>query len=301
MSSFTHIASIKEVHEFWGLAKPTHPLVTVVPLNDIKDVEYGDRTYVVNLYQISLKEGLSGSFTYGRNAYDFEEGTITFLKPGQAIKMNDRVKPDYVGGWTLIFHPDLIRCSVLDTEIEDYRFFSYEVNEALHLSDEERVIFTEHVSKIKREITNSIDRYSQKLIVSNISILLDYCTRCYDRQFYTRSNLNKGIVSRLEALLKAYFHSGESLDNGVPTVGWCGNQLGFSSQYLSDLVKKETGQNAQQHIHNHVIRLAKNRLLGSTDRISEIAYDLGFSYPQHFSKFFKSKTGMTPAEYRNPD
>ncbi|MBR8537804.1 AraC family transcriptional regulator [Carboxylicivirga sediminis] len=203
------------------------------------------------------------------------------------------------GGWSLNFHPDLIRRSHLGQHIDDYSFFSYEVNEALHLSDMEKQTIGEIRDKIIHEYRANIDKHSQKLIISNIELMLDYCTRFYDRQFYTRENLNKDTISRFERLLKEYYASDKPLETGLPTVKYCGAELNLSANYLSDLLKKETGRNTQEHIHNFIVDRAKTNLLNTTEPVSQIAYSLGFEYPQHFSKVFKKKTGVSPAEYRH--
>ncbi|MBT3029809.1 MAG: helix-turn-helix transcriptional regulator [Candidatus Thiodiazotropha sp. (ex Lucina pensylvanica)] len=300
MSNIIHIETISDIHAALGLDKPKHPLVTVIPIDDrIKNYDYGNATYVLGFYQVSLKAGICGEITYGRNTYDFQEGTMVFTKPGQALSFKAS-EEDLASeeGWTLLFHPDLIRKSSLGNNIDHYSFFSYEIHEALHLSEDERVSITGLVRKIETEYQQSIDRHTQKLIVSNIELLLDYCTRFYDRQFYVRTNLNQDFVTRFENLLRDYFNSEQPLDLGVPSVKYCGERLNMSPSYLSDLLKKETGRTAQQHIQDTVIDKAKNLLLSTNEQVSQIAYGLGFDYPQHFSKLFKSRTGMSPAEYR---
>lgn len=300
MTDFVHIESISDVHKVLGLEKPRHPLVSLIPIDErIANFDYGDSTYVFGFYQISLKFGIQGQMTYGRSTYDFEDGSILFGKPGQVFRFDGTELKESTGGWTLIFHPDLIRKSELARTIETYSFFSYEVNEALHLSDEERIALTELVNKIKQEYEQNIDRHTQKLIIANIELMLDYCTRYYDRQFYMRSNINQDVISKFESLLRTYFDEERCLDEGIPSVKFCGEQLNMSPNYLSDLLKKETGSTALHHIQNFVIERAKNQLLGTNEQVSQIAYGLGFDYPQHFSKLFKSKTGMSPAEYRN--
>lgn len=299
MSEIIRINSVTEVHSFYGLEKPRHPLVSVLPITDeMTNFDYGDHTYVSELYQISLKRGISGSMAYGRNSYDFQEGTIVFLRPNQAIKIENNDQFEGSSGWTLIFHPDLIRKSELGRKIDSYSFFGYEANEALHLSEDEIKDITELVGKIEKEYNQNIDRHSQELIVSNIKLLLDYCTRYYDRQFYTRTNFNKDFVVRFENLLKDYFNSDKPIELGVPTVTYCGKELNMSSHYLSDMLRKETGKSAQEHIHYHLIEKAKTNLIGTEESVSQIAFGLGFEYPQHFSKIFKVKTGMSPAQYR---
>lgn len=301
MSEIINIKSISQVHGFLDLPKPNHPLVSVIKLNEkLNNIDLGKKKFVFDLYQITLKSNFSGTLQYGRNTYDFQEGTLVFTSPGQTITF-DGEHEDFLeeSGWTIMFHPDLIRNSLLGKNIDDYSFFSYDANEALHLSDSEKISLLELVDKLEKEINHNIDKHSQKLIITNIELLLDYCMRYYDRQFYTRTNFNKDFVSRFERLLKSYYNSDKQSSFGVPTVKYCGNVLNLSPNYLSDLLKKETGRNAQEHIHFHVIQMAKNNLLNSPNPISQIAYDLGFEYPQHFSKIFKSKTGMSPTEYRN--
>ena len=300
MENKVRIHSVSQVHEFFGFEKPRHPLVSILPITDeMTNFDYGDVTYVFDLYQISLKKGIEGHITYGRNSYDFQDGTIIFTKPDQVLKIEKH--EDYSGssGWTLVFHPDLIRKSELGRTIDRYSFFSYEVNEALHLSDEEQRSIFELMLKVEKEYNQNIDRHSQELIVSNIKLILDYCTRYYDRQFYTRTNLNKDIATKFENLLRDYYNSEKPLELGILTVKYCGTVLNMSSHYLSDLLRKVTGRSAQDHIYSFLIDRAKTLLLSSEESISQVAYSLGFEYPNHFSKLFKSKTGMSPLEYRN--
>ncbi len=300
MSDIIRITSIQQIHDFWDLESPRHPLITVLPITDeMTNYDYGGKTYAMELYHVSLKQGISGSLAYGRNSYDFHDGTMTFLKPEQIIKIEQTERYEESSGWTLIFHPDLLRKSDLGKNIDNYSFFEYEVSEALHLSKEERVSLTELVQKIENEYRQNIDKHSQELIISNIDLLLKYCERYYDRQFYTRSNLNKDVVAKFEKLLRAYFASESLRESGLPTVKLFAEQLSYSPNYLSDLLVKETGKNTQEHIHSFVINQAKNRLLNSELSISELAYQLGFDYPEYFSKLFKKKTGMTPAKYRS--
>ncbi len=301
MKELIEVNNITEAHKILGLAKPSHPLVSVFsPLDMHLDIEMLEKVKIsVNLHQVWMNDGVSGSVGYGRNDYDFHEGTLAFFKPGQVLTYHEKsIQPDSEA-WGLLFHPDLIRKSELGRTIESYSFFDYEINEALHISDAEKKTLNEIKDKIVYEYSLNIDKHSQKLIVSNIELLLDYCTRYYDRQFYTRTNLNKDLVTSFEHLLRDYYKSGKPLEAGIPTVAYCGSELNMSSSYLSDLLKKETGKNAQEHIHHFVIDKAKTQLLGTTESISQIAYGLGFEYPQHFSKMFKAKAGVSPAEYRS--
>lgn len=300
MTDLIKVNSITQVHEYFDLKKPKHPLVTVYNHKNLTFYpEYKNTRVAIDLYQIILKECPPGTMGYGRNSYDFHEGTMMFTKPGQVITVGDWSEVEVEDGLTLVFHPDLIRKSTLGKIIDNYSFFSYDVFEALHLSDEEKSSIIDLMKKIEKEYNQNIDKHSQKLIISNIELILDYCTRYYDRQFYTRSNYNKDIVTKFEQLLKDYYNSEKPVNIGLPSVQYCGTELNMSPNYLSDMLKKETGRNAQEHIHFYVIDKAKTQLLNSAESISQIAYGLGFEYPQHFSKIFKSKTGMSPAEYRN--
>jgi len=298
MTEFISLKSITQAHEMMGIEKPKHPLVSVFRHTPETIKYFGDIKISTDFYFVALKDGINGKFGYGRSHYDFEEGFMTFVAPGQVITLQQSEVNYEDHGWSLIFHPDLIRRSELGRNIEKYSFFDYEVNEALHLSIKEKQILTELVLKIEEEIGQNIDKHTQKLIVSNIELLLDYCTRYYDRQFYTRTNLNKDISIRFEDFIKEYFKSEKQLEHGIPSVKFCSEQLNMSSNYMSDLLKKETGKNAQDHIHSFIIEKAKNILLNSKETVSQVAYRLGFEYSQHFSKVFKTKTGMTPKEYR---
>ena len=291
--------SISQVHQSLGLPKPKHPLVTLVRAEDIKNTsDFRGVTYIMNLYQIALKKGRYGTLRYGRSSYDYQEGTLIFTAPGQVLEYETNDALDDYQGWTLGFHPDLIRKSDLGDKIDNYTFFDYASIEALHISDEELKTIEEILDKIVKEYSQNLDKHSQHLIISNIQLLLDYCLRFYDRQFYTRTNLHTDVVSKFERLLKSYYKTNKMHEIGVPTVNYCAGELNLSPNYLSDLLKKETSKTTQEHIHRFIIEKAKNRLLNSSNSVSEIAYSLGFEYPQHFSSLFKSKTGRSPREYR---
>jgi len=302
MSTIFEINTISQAHQSVGLPAPKHPLVSVVKTADFRPaVDFRGLKVVNNLYQITLKNSGCGNLMYGKNSYDYEEGTLVFTSPGQVTIFDGEMPQNLENdkGWTLAFHPDLIRKSNLADKINQYSFFNYEVNEALHLSEDERKTIEELLDKIVKEYSQNIDKHSQNLIISNIELLLDYCTRFYDRQFYTRTNINVDFVSKFEKLLKSYYDTDKINDFGLPTVQYLAQKLNLSSNYLSDLLKKETGKTAQELIHLFVINKAKNILLNSRNSISEIGYSLGFDYPQHFSSLFKSKTGMSPSQYRN--
>ncbi|WP_299520237.1 AraC family transcriptional regulator [Winogradskyella sp.] len=299
MSEIIQIKSIGEACRAFGFPTPKHPLVDVVWAKDMPDFnQYLGVKYNTELFAISLKDGIEGSMGYGRNSYDFTDGTMVFSKPNQVLSVEEKTISADAKGWMLAFHPDLIRKSVLGKTINQYNFFDYEVHEALHISEDEKATLTDLVRKIVTEINQNIDKHSQKLIISTIELILDYCNRFYDRQFYVRTNLHQDHVAEFEHFLKDYFNSEKPTELGVPSVKYCGEQLNMSSNYLSDLLKKETGKSAKDHIYAFIVNSAKNKLLGSTVSISEIAYGLGFEYPQHFSKLFKRQTGMSPVKYR---
>ena len=299
MSELITIDSIVTVHQMLGIAPPKHPLVSIIWAKDLtKFYEYIDQKFVTGLYMIALKDGIEGSMGYGRNSYDFTDGMMIFTKPNQVIIPEHKEISSDSKGWMLLFHPDLIRKSELGKSIDTFTFFDYELHEALHLSDEEKQTVLDLVLKIEKEYQQNIDKHSQKLITSNIELLLNYSTRYYDRQFYVRTNLSQDRVSEFEHFLKHYFSSDKPSELGIPSVKYCGEQLHMSPNYLSDLLKKETGRNAKDHILSFVINKAKNELLATSTSVSEIAYTLGFEYPQHFSKLFKKYTGTSPAKYR---
>ena len=300
MKEIIKINSVTEVHDFFGFEKPKHPLISVLRVNKaLEGMEIEKFKYSIGLFQISLKDSCAYTISnYGRNSYDFEEGSMVFIAPNQVLEFEKQAINKEDTGWTIIFHPDLIRKSELGKNIDDFSFFSYASNEALHISDEERKTVSEITEKIEKEFSGIIDAHSQTLLISNLELLLNYCVRFYDRQFYTRTNLNKDIASQFEHVLKTYYNSNTQLKLGIPTVQYCGETMNMSPKYLSDLLKKETGHGTQDHIHKYIIEKAKNRLLNTNESASEIAYNLGFEYPQYFSKIFKKKTSMSPKEFR---
>ncbi|NNK80449.1 MAG: AraC family transcriptional regulator [Flavobacteriales bacterium] len=296
------IHSITDIHRLLGIKAPEHPLLSVSYPNEFpKESCMEPGTYRNDLYVISLKTIASGQFNYGRGSYDFQDGTLICTGPGQVMSFDkDQLEQDRGHeGWTLMFHPDLLRRSSIAQSISGYSFFDYEANEALHLSDKEKAMLLELVRNIEREISQNMDRHSQDLILINLESILKYTSRYYDRQFYTRSDESKGHLQRFERFLKDYFNSNELSEKGLPSIDRCGQALNMSGHYLSDLLKAETGKSAREHIHLQLVDRAKNLLLGSNATVSEIAYDLGFDYPQHFSKLFKTKTGLSPSEYRS--
>ncbi len=292
-----HISDIAKLIPQW---KPFHPLVAVIDFSKVDEhIPEGIRLSS-EFYSIMFKNYCANTMRYGRQTYDFQDGNLICIAPKQVITMDNEIeKKDDMVGWGLFFHPDLIRGTTLGAKMDDYTFFSYEVSEALHLSDKEKQNLHDCILKIETELQENIDDHSQKLIVSNIELLLNYCSRYYGRQFITRKNSNKDCVIKIEKWLKDYFKSTNIKEKGLPTVKHLADQVHLSPNYLSDLLKKETGMNAQDHIHYHLIEQAKNTLLNTNHSVSEIAYSLGFEYPQYFSKLFKQKTGSTPIEYRN--
>lgn len=293
--------NISKIHEALGLPKPKHPLITLVKYSDVtSDTAFRDFKVSMNLYQIGFKRDGCGKLRYGRSSYDYQEGTLIFIAPNQVMEYeSDELLENDPLGWTLGFHPDLIRKSDLGKKMDQYSFFDYDVNEALHLSNDEIMTIEGILEKVVKEYSQNLDRHSQHLIISNIQLLLDYCQRFYDRQFYTRTNINSGFISKFEQLLKSYYKSELVSELGIPSVSYCAKELNISPNYLSDLLKKETGKTAHEHIHLYIIEKAKTRLLNSDYSVSEIGYQLGFVYPQHFSNLFKSKTGVSPSTYRN--
>ena len=290
-----NIGTISEYNDMLGVGT-LHPLVSVVDLSKAKPMRHMRHTF--SFYTVYLKEVKCGDLIYGRQYYDYQEGTVVCLAPGQVIGIEDNGETFQPKGWALCFHPDLIRGTSLGSHIKEYTYFSYEVNEALHLSLEERGIFVDCLNKISHELEHATDRLSKRLIATNIELLLDYCLRFYERQFITRENVNTDILTRFEALLDNYFESNRAKAEGLPTVKWCASELCLSSNYFGDLIKKETGKTAQEHIQLKLIGLAKEMVLNPERSISEIAYELGFQYPQHFTRLFKKVTGMPPNDYR---
>ncbi|MEI6948052.1 helix-turn-helix domain-containing protein [Paraflavisolibacter sp. H34] len=252
----------------------------------------------LGFYVVVLKQVKCGDLQYGRHYYDYQEGTLVFLGPGQVIGIENDGELYQPQGHALAFHPDLIHGTSLGRHIQDYTFFSYHVNEALHLSERERKMVLDSFSKIQYELEQAVDKHSKKLIVTNIELFLNYCVRFYDRQFITRDNAHKGVLERFERLLHEYFGSDAPQTAGLPSVKYCADQLHLSANYFGDLVKKETGKSAQEYIQLKLIDVAKEKIFDPGKSVSEVAYELGFKYPTHFSRLFKQRTGYTPNEYR---
>lgn len=293
-----HSKSITEIRSVFGLSKPTHPLITIL---DTEKLAYGEETvgmrFSSDLYCIALKDSNCG-IDYGRNSYDFDDGVLIFTAPKQVITVTKPQELNQVKGWMLYFHPDLIRNTLLGSKIDTYNFFNYEIYEALHLSESEQNTLNQIIQLIEEEIKERIDNHSQQVLVSNIELLLNYCQRYYERQFNTRAASNIDVVSNVESLLKNYYMDNKLVEKGQPSIQYLADHCHLSASYLSDLLTKETGRSAKDHINDFLIDKAKHLLLSSTDSVSGIAYTLGFNYPHYFGRMFKQKTGKTPQEYR---
>jgi len=295
MDEIIKLDHITQFNSLRGL-ETSHPLVSVFEFSKMKLIPEARAHY--GFYCVFLKEAMCGDLKYGCNYYDYQEGTLVFIAPGQVVGIGSKPGSTMPKGWGLLFHPDLIRGTSLGRNIKEYTFFSYEANEALHLSEKERQIILDCLNKIDYELHQSIDKHSKRLITNNIELFLNYCMRFYDRQFITRSHVNKDILVRFENLLDNYLKFETAKNAGLPTVKYCADQLHLSPNYFGDLIKKETGKSALDHIQLKIIEIAKDRVFDTSKSISEIAYELGFKHPQHFSRMFKNETGFSPNEYR---
>ena len=301
MSVFLHMQSITDVFTFFGLDQPLkHPLVAVVDFSKVKELIVNDTRISADFYCMLCKTYPGNNVRYGRKVVDFNNGSLICTAPNQLIELDKETEDAAtMEGWGVFFHPDLIRNTALNDKMKDYSFFSYEISEALHLSEKEKRILYDCVMKLNSELQENIDLHSQAIIVSGIELLLNYCSRFYGRQFITRKSAHNSIVMQVEKILGDYFRAGKLKEQGLPSVKNLAGRVNLSSGYLSDLLKKETGRNAQDHIHFYLIEEAKNILVNTDKSVSEIAYLLGFEYPQYFNKLFKQKTGKTPVEFRS--
>ncbi|MBX2876384.1 MAG: AraC family transcriptional regulator [Saprospiraceae bacterium] len=277
-----------------------HPLVTVLDLSEGNWVVQKKTEAVrYHFYAIFLKEGQSCELRYGREQYDYQDGTLVFIGPGQIVNIAHLDTSSQPAGHALLFHPDLLQRTTLGSGISKHSFFSYELHEALHLSLRERQIVLDCFDKIRYELSQGIDKHSKQIIVSNITLFLDYCTRFYDRQFITRDTVNLSIIEKFEASLHAYLKTGKAKEFGTPSVAYFAGEQHLSPNYFGDLVKKETGKSAQEYIQIKIIEVAKEKIFDPDKSIAEVAYELGFKHPPHFSRMFKKTTGVAPREYRN--
>lgn len=295
MDTLRRFETIAEYNAF-NKNETLHPLVSVVDLSKANPRE-GSRMYF-GFYTVFLKDVKCGDMVYGRHTYDYQEGTLVFMAPGQIAGVNSNGETYQPKGYALVFHPDLIHGTTLGKHIQDYTFFGYQFYEALHLSNRERQIVLDCFSKVEYELEHAIDKHSRKLIVATIELFLGYCTRFYDRQFITRETAHKGTLERFETVLNDYFQTDKPQAIGLPTVTYCAGELNLSANYFGDLIKKETGKTAQEYIQAKVIDVAKERIFEQSKSVSQIAYELGFKYPQHFMRLFKQRVGQSPNEYR---
>ena len=298
MENILDLVRVDDYCKGFGLSA-LHPLISVVDLSQGRFVAGGKSSSVrYHFYGVFLKQGQACTLKYGRRNYDYQDGTLVFVGPGQIVNIQG-LEPDFrPQGHALLFHPELLLGTELGKQMKTYSYFSYDLNEALHISKRERQIVLDCFAMIRGELTQGTDRHSKGLITSNLELFLRYCTRFYQRQFMTRDLISRGVVHKLETSLLQYINSGKARELGIPTVGQFAREQNLSPNYFGDLIKKETGRSAQEYIQEKVIELAKQKIFELDKTVSEIAFDLGFKHPQHFSRFFKNKVGRSPNEYR---
>ena len=296
MENILEMPSVKDYNDNLGVAT-LHPMVSVVDMSELECIRHSLKHF--GFYCIILKHLGCGDVTYGRSAYDYNDGSLIFVAPNQMAGANDGKISYNTKGWILMFHPDLLRNTYLEHSMNRYTFFDYSSNEALHLSEQERKIIIGYLCNIRRELHHSTDDYTNRNIILNIEALLNNCMRFYERQFISRKNENNKIMEQLTYLLEEYLLSGKSQQYGLPTVAWCADNLHLSSNYFGDLVKKYSGRSAQEYIKSTIVDYAKLLLANNSYKVNEIAYKLGFKYPQHFSRLFKHIEGISPSQYRS--
>lgn len=298
-SSLHKFESLSDAHRALGLPKPLHPLISLINSADNQSVtSRPPGSHVLSFYKISYRARFSPPIKYGQDYYDFDEGGLLFASPNQVIGGNNESNERECSLYTLLIHPDFMWNYPLAKKIKQYGFFSYSANEALHLSDKEKTTIISIFKIIEDELNSRIDDFSQDVIISQIELLLNYANRFYKRQFITRKAANNDLLQKLEEILDEYFAGERSLSQGIPTVQYLSEKLNISSSYLSDMLRSLTGQNAQQHIHNKLIERAKEKLSTTSLSVSEVAYELGFEHSQSFSKLFKTKTNLSPLQFR---
>ncbi len=291
------IASLSEAYRTFGLPQPQHPLIGLISPNIQIDLAKLPQNHVLGFYKISYKPRLGGKLKYGQSYYDFDEGGLLFASPGQIIGSNDN-DASVCSEYTLLIHPDFFLGYPLSKNIKQYGFFSYSTNETLHLSEYEKTTIIEIFKMIENELNSRIDDLSQDLVISQIELLLTYANRFYKRQFITRKAVNNDLLQKLDEILESYFAGERAVSHGIPTVQYLSEKLNISPSYLSDILRSLTGQNAQQHIHHKLIEIAKEKLSTTNLSVSEVAYELGFEHSQSFSKLFKTKTSLSPLEFK---
>ena len=302
MNNTYKIESISASFEIMGLPKPQHPLISLINTANVKvDLDKIPSPHVLAFYKISYRTKISGRMRYGQGFYDFNEGSLMFAQPNQVVgKADDTIvrREEVLAGFTLLVHPDFFLGYPLARKIKQYGFFSYDVNEALHLSEKEKGTIESIFKIIEDELSNRIDDFSQDVLIAQIELLLNYANRFYKRQFITRKAAGNDLLQKMEDVLEDYFNKDISLQQGIPTVQYLAAQLNISASYLSDMLRSLTGQNAQQLIHHKLVEKAKE-ILSTTDvSVAEAAYQLGFEHPQSFSRLFKTKTNQSPLEFR---
>lgn len=296
MENVLRIDTVSEHDKFYQ-QENLHPLVSIIDFTGRKPDVYASKMNF-GFYAVYLKDVMCGDIRYGRDTYDYQDRTLVFVAPGQVINVNinDDYKPQ---GYALLFHPDLIHGTPLGKHVDEYTFFSYQSREALHLSEKERRIVLDCFDKIRYELEQRMDNHSKTLISANIELFLNYCVRFYERQFITRHDVNRSHIEKFGNLLKDYFHSDKPQLLGLPAVTYCAEQLHLSPNYFGDMVKKETGKSPSEYINLKIMDAAKEKILNTSRSIAEIAYELGFKYPHHFTRVFKKSTGYTPTKYRS--
>lgn len=295
------IKTISEFHELRGLPKPEHPLISVINMESVSRIHRSEpESLIFDFYSIALKRNCNAKFKYGQQQYDFDEGTMFFMAPNQIFGIESRRDGAHKSsGWMLLIHPNFLWHTSLSKTIKQYEYFGYSVHEALFLSEKEEGIISGILQSIQQEYLSNIDQFSQDIIISQIEVLLNYADRFYHRQFLTRKIANHKILGQLEEILNNHFNNDDLMESGLPTVQSIAETLNVSPNYLSGLLKVLTGQSTQQHIHNKLIEKAKEKLSTTDMSVSEIAYELGFEHPQSFSKLFKTKTNLSPLEFKH--
>lgn len=296
MNTIMNFDTIHDYNTFLGI-ETLHPLISCIDFSEVKKQFHHVRKRY-GFYFVFLKDVKCGDLIYGRHTYDYQEGTLVFIAPGQVAGKDDTGEVFEMKGWGLCFHPDLIRGTLLAQKMKEYTFFSYESNESLHMSERERQIIINSFQEIREELTHSIDKHSKSILTANIGVFLNHCLRFYDRQFVTRENVNKDTLSQFELLLGNYFESDKPETIGLPSVQYFADEFHLSANYFGDLIKRETGKSAQEYIQIKIIEIAKDKLYSPDKSINEIAYELGFKYPHHFSRMFKKVVGSSPSDYR---